>query len=326
MTALSPAAKAGPGTARSSRRGRSARRYLTVLSFMAPALVGIVIFFGYPLATVIYFSFTKVNTLTPPVWTGLSNYRYMLHDPDIRRAALNTVWLIVVMVPTQILFGLSTAALLARTRRGSSVYRTLFYLPALVPPVAGTLAFVYLLKPGTGPVNHFLAKIGIDGPLWFNSPTWAKPSLVLLALWGIGNTMMIFLAALLDVPVSLHEAAALDGANAWQRFRNVTLPTISPVILFSAITGVIATLQYFTEAAVAASAASGQATVGGGVSSNFGYPEGSTFTYPLWLYMQGWKYSFMGYASAMAVVLFVVAFVVILIMLKRSRAFSGESS
>src|SRR2546430_2331315 len=192
------------------------------------------------------------------------------------------------MVPTQILFGLGTGMLLVAMKRGAAIYRTIFYLPALVPPVAGTLAFVYVLKPGTGPVNTLLAKIGIEGPLWFNDPDWAKPSLALLAVWGIGNTMVIFLAALLDVPVSLLEAAALDGANAWQRFRHVTLPTLSPVIVFSTITGIIATLQYFTQAAVAASAASGQAVnAGASVSATFGYPQGSTFTYPLWLYMKG---------------------------------------
>jgi multiple sugar transport system permease protein len=293
---------------------------------MAPALIGIVVFFGYPLLAAVYFSLTKVSLLTPPQWIGLGNYRYMLHDPDLRQATENTLWLVVVMVPTQIVFGLLTGTLLTTMRRASPVYRTLFYLPALVPPVASTLGFVYLLKPGTGPVNHLLASLGIDGPLWFNSPGWAKPSLTLLGLWGIGNTMLIFLAALLDVPESLHEAAALDGANAWQRFRNVTLPSISPVVLFSTVIGVITTLQYFTEAAVAASAASGEATVGGGVSSNFGYPEGSTFTYPLWLYMSGFKYQQLGYASAMAVVLFVVALAVIFVLLKRSSSFLGDAS
>ena len=165
--------------------------------------------------------------------------------------------------------------------------------------------------------------------MWFNDPSWAKPSLVLLALWGIGNTMVIFLAALLDVPVHLQEAASLDGASTWQRFRFVTLPMLSPVIVFATITGIIATLQYFTEAAVASSAATGQAVNGGGsVSSTFGNPEGSTFTYPLWLYQVGFRYGALGYANAMAVGLFVVALAVtvILIVIKRTRSFSGEPS
>jgi len=298
------------------------RHRLTVAGFMAPAAVGIGVFFVYPLLSAIYFSFTKFNLLSPPEWVGLSNYRFMAHDHNLILAVKNTLWLVAIMVPARILAALATGVLLSHVKRGAGLYRTLFYLPALVPPVAGTIAFVYVLKPGTGPVNVLLGKLGIEGPLWFNSPTWSKPSLVLLALWGIGDLMIIFLAALLDVPVEQHEAAQLDGANAWQRFRAITLPTISPVLLFAAITGVIATLQYFTQAAVAASVASNQATTGGGISSTFGYPEGSTFTYPLWLYVVGFRYNALGYANALAVVLFVVAFAVTLLLLRRSRAFT----
>jgi multiple sugar transport system permease protein len=155
---------------------------------MAPTLIGIGVFFVYPLLSALYFSFTKFNLLTPPTWVGLKNYQDMLHDTNLVKAVENTLWLVAVMVPTQVLFGLGTGMLLAAIKRGSTVYRTIFFIPALVPPVAGALAFVYVLKPGTGPVNTLLAKLGIDGPLWFNDPTWAKPSLTLLALWGIGNT------------------------------------------------------------------------------------------------------------------------------------------
>jgi multiple sugar transport system permease protein len=321
---------ARPGDPRSRRHGarrRKARQRLTVLSFMAPAIIGVTVFFVYPLVTAVYFSLNKFGLLSQPVYVGLKNYQNMLHDTNLIKASENTVWLVLVMVPTQVLFGLGTGMLLIAMKRSSTIYRTIFYLPALVPPVAGALAFVYVLKPGTGPVNVLLSKLGIEGPLWFNDPAWAKPSLTLLALWGIGNTMVIFLAALLDVPVTLLEAAALDGANAWQRFRHVTLPTLSPVIVFSTITGIIATLQYFTQAAVAASAASGQAVnAGGNVSTTFGYPLGSTFTYPLWLYMQGFPYGRLGYASAMAVILFIAAFLIILIILKRAKSFSGDSS
>ena len=301
------------------------RRRLTVLSFMAPALVGIAVFFGYPLLSAVYFSFTSFDLLTPPRWVGLRNYRFVFEDPSLRKAAFNTLWLVLILVPARILGGLGTALLLSVLRRGKGLFRTLFYLPALAPPVAATLAFVYLFKPGTGPVNHLLGLVGVDGPLWFNSPAWAKPSLVLLGLWGVGDVMVLFLAALLDVPVEHYEAAALDGANAWQRFRNVTLPAISPVLLFTAVIGVITTLQYFTQAAVAASAAAGQATTGGGISSTFGFPEGSTFTYPLWLYLVGFRYGALGYASTLAVLLFIVAFAITLVLLRRSRTLTPEA-
>ena len=300
------------------------RRNLTTLSFVAPVLIGIVVFFLYPLLSAIYFSFTKFDLLTVPQWVGLDNYKRMGDDPFLWQSVRNTLWMVVVFVPVRIISAIGLSMLLTQLKRGAGFFRTIFYLPALAPPVAATIAFVYLLKPGTGPVNTFLAHIGIEGPLWFNSPEWSKPSLVLLGLWGIGDLMIIFLAAVLGVPASLYEAAALDGANAWHRFRYVTIPTIRPVILFAAITGIIYTLQYFDQAAVAGSIASGQAVTGGGISSSFGFPEGSTFTYPLWLYTVGFRYNALGYANAMAVALFVVALGVTVFLLRRSDAFSGD--
>jgi multiple sugar transport system permease protein len=302
------------------------RHHATVLSFLAPALIGIAVFFLYPLVSAVYFSMTKFDLLSVPQWVGLDNYKRMGEDPYLLQSVRNTLWMVVVFVPARIVSAIGLSMLLIQLRRGASFFRTIFFLPALAPPVAATIAFVYLLKPGTGPVNTFLAHIGIQGPLWFNSPAWAKPSLVLLGLWGIGDIMVIFLAAVLGVPATLYEAASLDGANAWHRFRYVTIPTIQPVILFAAVTGVIYTLQYFDQAAVAGSIASGQATVGAGISQNFGFPEGSTFTYPLWLYTVGFRYNALGYANAMAVALFVVAFGVTVFLLRRSRAFSGETS
>jgi multiple sugar transport system permease protein len=301
------------------------RHGLTVASFMAPAGIGIAVFFVYPLLSAVYFSFTKFDLLTPPEWVGLRNYRHVFEDPYLHKAAWNTLWLVLVLVPARMLGGLGSALLLTSLRRAKGLFRTIFYLPALAPPVAATLAFVYLLKPGVGPVNHLLGVFGIPGPLWFNSAAWAKPSLVLLGLWGVGDVMILYLAAILDVPSEHVEAAQLDGANAWQRFRHVTLPAIAPVVLFTAVIGVITTLQYFTQAAVAASAASNQATVGEGASSAFGYPEGATFTYPLWLYQVGFRYNAFGYANALAVILFVVAFAVTLVLLRRSRTLEAAA-
>src|SRR3954463_4421012 len=306
--------------------GVRVRRNATTLSFLAPALIGIAVFFLYPLVSAVYFSFTKFDLLSVPEWVGLDNYKRMAGDPFLLQSVRNTLWMVAIFVPVRIVGAIGLSMLLTQLKQGAGFFRTIFYLPALVPPVAATIAFVYLLKPGTGPVNHFLAKIGIDGPLWFNSPAWAKPSLVLLGLWAIGDLMVIFLAAVLGVPESLYEAASLDGANAWHKFRSITLPSIQPVILFAAVTGVIYTLQYFDQAAVAGSIASGQATTGAGISQSFGYPEGSTFTYPLWLYTVGFRYNALGYANALAVALFLVAFVVTLLMLRRAKAFSGEDA
>lgn len=308
---------------RRGSRQRSWRSRLVVLSFMAPALIGLAVFLGYPLAAAVYFSFTRFSLINPPEFVGLDNWKYLFSDPLVGQAASNTLWLTVVMVPARMLAALFTAMLLNAMKRARGLYRVLFYLPALAPPVTSTIAFVLLLKPQTGPVDSFLRTLGIDGPRWFNDPAWAKPALVLLALWGVGDLMIIFVAALLDVPVEQHEAAALDGANAFQRFRFVTLPAINPVIVFAAITGVIGTLQYFTQAAVAASVASNQVTGGGGVSGTFGYPENSMLTYPMWLYTEGFRYNLFGYANVMAVVLFVVSMTVTVILLKRFRTFIG---
>jgi multiple sugar transport system permease protein len=218
-----------------------------------------------------------------------------------------------------VLFAFGVALMLARARQGTGVFRTIFYLPALAPPVAATLAFVYLLNPANGPVNIILGHLGIAGPLWFQSPSWAKPSLVVLSLWGIGNTMVIFLAAVLDVPTQLYEAAALDGAGPFHRLRYVTLPTISPVLLFAVVLGVIQGLQYFTQAYVAGDIAAGQASQAGDTVNNLGYPQDSTLFYPLLLYQHGFTDFQMGYASAMAMLLLAVSFAVTLVIVVNSR-------
>jgi multiple sugar transport system permease protein len=287
---------------------------------MSPWIVGFTVFFGYPLVASVYLSFTHYDLLSRPRWIGTANYDFMLHhDPQIWNAVRNTLWLMAFAVPLQVLFAFGVAAMIVRAKAGVGFFRTVFYLPTLAPPVAATLGFTYLLNPATGPVNTVLGWLGITGPLWFESPSWAKPSLVLLGLWGIGNTMIIFLAALLDVPRHLYESAELDGAGALQRLRWVTLPSVSPVILFAVVIGVIEALQYFTQAYVASSIVGGGAGNAADPANRLGYPEGSTMFYPLLLYQQGFRFFNMGYASAMAIVLLIVAFAVTLIIIRNSR-------
>jgi multiple sugar transport system permease protein len=306
---------------RKARRKAAWRRRRLVLLLMAPWIIGFSVFFGYPLVMSVYLSFTHYDLLSPPKWIGLANYKYLFNDdPQVGSAVKNTLWIIAVLVPLQVVFAYGVAMMLARARRGAGFFRTIFYLPALAPPVAATLAFVYILNPATGPVNIILGKLGIEGPLWFQSPAWSKPSLTLLGLWGVGNIMIIFLAAVLDVPQHLYESAELDGAGPFQKMRWVTLPTISPVILFSVVIGVIAGMQYFTQAYVAANVAAGQASQAGDQTvNNLGYPESSTLFYPVLLYQHGFKFFNMGYASALAVLLLVVAFTVTLFIIRYSR-------
>jgi multiple sugar transport system permease protein len=305
---------------RRARNRAKWRRRLTVLAFMSPWLVGFTVFFGYPLVTTVYLSFTHYDLLKPSRWIGLANYKYMFtEDKQIGPAVRNTLWLVVFAVPLKVMFAFGIALMLTRARRGIGIFRTIFYLPALAPPVAATLGFVYLLNPATGPVNQVLSVVGIHGPLWFNDPHWAKPALTLLLMWGVGNLMIIFLAALIDVPRHLYESAELDGAGAWQRLRWVTLPSISPVLLFAVVIGTIEALQIFDQAYVGAQIASGGASSAADPAHSLGYPEDSTLFYPVLLFQQGFRFFNMGYAAAMAVLLLVVSFAITMVIVRNSR-------
>jgi multiple sugar transport system permease protein len=304
-----------------ARRKAAWRRRGLVFAFMSPWIVGFSVFFAYPLLDNLYLSFTHYDLLSPPVWIGLANYRYLFGgDQEVWPAVQNTLWFLGIAVPLQVLFAFGLALMITRARMGVGVFRTIFYLPALAPSVAATLGFVFLFNPGTGPVNTILGYLGITGPLWFQSPQWAKPSLTLLSLWGVGNAMVIFLAAILDVPAHLQEAAELDGAGSLRRLWYVTIPTISPVILFSIVIAVILGLQYFDQAYVASTVAPpGSAGSAGDTAASLGYPDGSTLFYPLLLYQQGFQYFDMGYAAALSIVLLVISLLVTLVVLRNSN-------
>jgi multiple sugar transport system permease protein len=307
---------------RGARRKAAWRRRRTVLLFMSPWIVGFTVFFGYPLLDNLYLSFNHYDLLSSPRWIGFANYSYLFGgDQEVWPAVSNTLWFLGIAVPLQVLFAFGVAMMVTRAKAGVGIFRTIFYLPTLTPTVAATLGFVFIFNPATGPVNTILSKIGITGPLWFQSPHWAKPALTMLSLWGIGNAMVIFLAAILDVPQHLHEAAQLDGAGALRRLWYVTLPSISPVILFSIVIALIQGLQYFDQAYVASTvAAPGHlGNAGDNASEALGYPQGSTLFYPLLLYQQGFGYFNMGYAAAMSMLLLVVSLAVTLLVLRNSR-------
>ncbi|MGW5635845.1 carbohydrate ABC transporter permease [Streptomyces sp. NPDC003832] len=286
------------------RRRRSALR---TLAFLSPWLIGFAVFFAYPLISTLYFSLMRYDGFNPPQFRGLDNWSYVFNDyPMFWPALRNTLWLVLVMVTCRVVFGLGVGLLITRIRTGTGVFRTLFYLPYLAPPVAATLAFVFLLNPGTGPVNTVLDGLGLPAPGWFTDPAWSKPALTALALWGVGDLMVIFMAALLDVPKEQYEAAELDGASARQRFRYVTLPNISPIVLFAVVTGVIQTMQYYTQPLVAGKVASG--VIGGsGQSFEPGYPDKSTLTLPQLVHNLGFQRFDYGAACVVALVLFVLA-------------------
>jgi multiple sugar transport system permease protein len=271
-------------------RTKDATGYL----FISPWLIGFVVLTAGPFVASIYFSFTRYDVVSPPVWVGLANYkRLFAQDPLFWGALWVTVKYALVAMPVGIAAGVGLALLLNLQIGGISVYRTVFYLPSIVPVVATSVVFVWLLNPQIGLVNGVLRWFGIVGPAWLQDTRWAFWSLVLMSLWGVGGSMIIYLAGLKDIPASLYEAAMIDGAGTIHKTRHITLPMLSPVIFFNLVMGLIHAFQYFTQAYIM--------TQGG--------PEHSTNFYALYLFNRAWRYGDMGYASAMAWVLFLLVMV-----------------
>lgn len=306
-------------------RRKHIRDRLRTLGFLSPWLIGFTLFFGYPLVATVYFSFMHYNQIEEPSFVGLRNWKYVLTQMPLFGPALwNTLWLVVVMVALRVVFGLGMGLLITKIKTGVGFFRTAFYVPYLAPPVAATVAFVFLLNPGTGPVNEILSSVGLHPPNWFNDPNWAKPSLVMLSLWGIGDLMVIFMAALLDVPKEQYEAAELDGAGALSKFRYVTWPSITPIVMFAVVTGVVQTMQYYTQALVAGKLASG-ISVGPGTVIQPGYPDHSTLTVPQLIYSLGFQNFNTGAACVLSLVLFALAMAVTtLLMRKRAGLLAAE--
>jgi multiple sugar transport system permease protein len=299
-------------------RPRNVKKDLTILLFMSPWIIGFVGLILYPMLSSLYFSFTRYSILSSPTWVGLENYKLMLRDPVFWQAIRNTVWLIVVGVPLRIAFAIFTAWLLTLPRHGSRAYRTIYFIPSIAPPVAAALAFILVFQPAFGPINQILRGVGWHRPpLWFYGPGSAKWGIVILGLWGVGDAMIIFLAGLLNVPRQLYEAADIEGGNGWQKFRFVTLPMISPVIFFSLVIGVIYGFQLFTQAYVTSLATTGSSITD--AASSLGSPEGSMMFFSVYLYQQGFQSFRMGYASALAWVLFAITMACTLLLIKGSR-------
>lgn len=286
---------------------------------MSPWIIGFSAFILYPALASLYYSFTNYDLLSAPEFVGLDNYRFMFtKDPQFWQAMRNTLWMIGVGVPLSMLVALGTAMMLTRPRRGVKAYRTIYFLPTMAPPVAAALAFFVIFNPATGPVNQLLSGVGIKNPpLWFYDPFWSKWGLLFLGLWVVGQTMIIYLAGLLDVPRQLYEAADIEGASPWQRFRHVTLPSLSPVLFFTLVIGVIAGFQYFTQAYVASFAVSGQATEE--AAAAVGSPQGSLLFYSIYLYLKGFSDFRMGYASAMGWMLLLFTLACTWLLIRTSR-------
>jgi multiple sugar transport system permease protein len=295
---------------------RLERRHLrNGLLFASPWIVGFLVFEFYPLLMSIYYSFTDYNVIQPPVWTGISNYKELFFEDDRFWTSLyNTLYFTLISVPLCLAASLIIAVLLNQKIPAMSVFRTIFFLPSIVPIVATSVLWLWVLNPDTGLINSLMRQFfGIEGPGWLASEEWSKPALILMSLWGIGGAIVIFLAGLGDVPQSLYEVAEIDGAGPWAKFRHVTLPMLTPTILFNLVMGLIGSFQYFTQVYV--------------MTSGKGTPVDTTLFYALYLYRVSFYYLRMGYASAMAWMLFVVilaATIGVLISSKRWVYYHGD--
>ena len=225
------------------------RKTLIGYAFISPWLIGLLLFFVMPFLATLYLSFTRYDVVTPPVWIGLANYkRLFTEDPMFFMSLWITFKYALVAIPLGIVTGVGISLLLNLDIRGISIYRTLFFIPSIVPIVATSVVFMWILNPQIGLVNQILKVFGIVGPAWLEDSKWAFWSLVLMSAWGVGTTMIIYLAGLKDIPIELYEAARIDGANAWRRTIHVTLPMLTPVIFFNLVMGTIYAFQYFTQA------------------------------------------------------------------------------
>ncbi|GGE31795.1 spermidine/putrescine ABC transporter permease [Pullulanibacillus camelliae] len=273
--------------------------------FASPWIIGLLLFYALPVVSSLYFSFTTYSILQPGDFIGFKNYSDLIHDHLFWKSIGNTVYFAVIFVPLSIIFGVALAMMLNMRVKGMSIYRTVFFLPTLVPQVALAVLWMWLLNPGFGLVNGMLDKIGISGPAWLGSETWSKPSLIFMSLWGIGQAVVIYLAGLGDISNEYYEAAEVDGANWFQRTFYITLPLLTPVIFYNLVMGVIGAFQQFTLPYT--------------LTQGSGKPNNSLTFYVSYLYDNGFKYFKMGYASAMAWILFIIIMILTLLIFWSSK-------
>lgn len=295
--------------ARPNRRAYSLKRRetLAALAFISPWIIGFLIFTAGPMVASLVLSFTQYDILRPPLYVGLDNYQKLMEDPRLVMSLKNTFYYTALHVPLVIAVSLGLALILNKVGKASSFFRTAFYLPSITPAVAIGTLWLWILNPRIGLVNRFLGLFGINGPGWTTDPAWIKPGIVLMSLWSVGTTVIIFLAALKEVPKELYEAATMDGAGRTRQFLSITIPMISGTIFFVLIVNTIASLQIFAEIYTMYF---GQQPVGTGTDA--------ALFYSIYLFRQAFEFLNMGYASAMAWILFIVIMIITAIQIRFS--------
>jgi multiple sugar transport system permease protein len=275
--------------------------------FLSPWILGLIFFTAGPVLATLALSFTDYDVLSSPQFVGLDNYREAVDDPNVATALGNTGFYAALYVPLSVLVGLGLAMLLQRAARAEGFFRALIYLPVVTPPVATGVMFLLLLNGRNGVLNQALGAVGLPTPYWTSDPSWLKPGIVIMALWSVGSVVIILLAALQDVPKSLSEAAWVDGAGPLRRFWHVTLPMISPALLFVVVVNTIASMQLFAEV---------YTMYFGTTTTN---PPDEALFYVIYLFEQGFRFLNMGYASALAWLLFLVIVAITAVQLGLSR-------
>ena len=302
----------------------SQREAVQGLIYISPWIIGFLVFTVGPMIASAYLSLTTYNMVTPPRFAGLSNYEYMFSDRLFWKSIGNTLYYTIIFVPIAIAGSLALAILLNQKIAGRVALRTLYFLPSVTPVVAAAFLWLWIFQPQIGLMNSIISALGLgNGPLWLGHPGSSKQALIIISLWGAlgGNTMLIFLAALQGIPKELYESADIDGAGGVGKFRYITVPSISPVILFNTVLGVIAALQMFTLAYVASSGRQQQFSPGG--------PLNSTLFYVLHLYNSAFDFWEMGYASALAWVFFIIVLAITGVQMWLSRRwvyYEGEDA
>ena len=266
--------------------------------FALPWIIGFLVFQVYPIAASAYYSFTDYSLFGSPNWIGLDNYRALFADERFYKSIFNTLYMTVIGVPLGLGFALICALALNTPSRMQPLYRAVVYLPTVVPIVAATYLWRWLLNSQYGYVNQIIGSIGLYQPLWQEDPFWTKPALLLIGFWMVGGATIIYLAALKEVPRSYYEAADIDGASWWSKFWNITWPAISPVTLFQLVIGVIGSLQYFTQAYLFAQQRMNAASGG---------PQDSLLMYGMYVFQNAFSYLDMGFASALSWILFLIS-------------------
>jgi len=293
------------------RKSRLRRREtLQFYAFISPWIIGFLVFTAVPMVASLVISFTNWNSLKTPDFVGFANYvKLFTKDPLFWKALWHTAYFAVVTVPVSLLIALGLASLLAKPFRGMRFFRTVIYLPALVPLVAAAIIFRWLLRPTGGPINSFLSLFGITGPAWLLDKNWVIPAIILLTLWQVGAGTILLIAALQGVPPELMEAAEIDGASKLQQFWRISVPMVTPILFFNLITGMIGGFQVFSQVYVLTTNGS---TIGG--------PNNASLMIVPYIYQQAFTKFSMGYASALAWVLFVIIMIFSATILKSSNA------